>query len=97
MDKKLVVRLLETANECKGKHRLFDPLIKSGYSSSQIDEAVSFCIENGLLDNRTFRSEYNPGPENDDEWWAMGLSDEGFQALDDLSKIHGSREDLGLY
>ena len=50
MDKKLVVRVFDTAGKMRGRHRLFDPLVESGYATEQVEEVVSFCLENDLLD-----------------------------------------------
>lgn len=50
MDKKLVVRVFDTAGKMRGRHRLFDPPVESGYATEQVEEVVSFCLENDLLD-----------------------------------------------
>lgn len=55
MDKKLVADVLNTAGKLRGTHRLFDPLVESGYDRSEVEEAVSFCIENRLLDTNLYR------------------------------------------
>ncbi|MDE0430962.1 MAG: hypothetical protein OXH98_14460 [Caldilineaceae bacterium] len=97
MDKKLVMDVLETAGKFRDVHRSFDPLVERGYSKAQIDEAVSFCLENRLLDKSRYRSRYDSNHVEDHEWWAMGVTRKGALALEDLDHVSATLENRGLY
>lgn len=58
----------------RGRHRLFDPLVESGYTTEQAEEVVSFCLENDLPDKSLYRPGFGSGPTDEGEWWAMGVS-----------------------
>ncbi|MDE0069101.1 MAG: hypothetical protein OXO48_05265 [Caldilineaceae bacterium] len=96
MDKKLVVRVFDTAGKMRGLHRLFDPLVESGYTTEQVEEVVSFCLENDLHDKSLYRPGFGSGPTDEGERWGMGVSIKGFEALEELERVGGSREDLRL-
>ena len=74
MDKKLAVRVFDSAGKMRGRHRLFDPLVESGYTTEQVEEVVSFCLENDLLDKSLYRPGFGSEPTDEGEWWAMDVS-----------------------
>ncbi len=43
MDKKLIVRVLETTGKHKGSDTGYDPSIREGHSIRQVTEAVAYC------------------------------------------------------
>ena len=80
----------------RGRHRLFAPLVESGYATEQVQEVVSFCLQYDLLDKSPYRPGFGSEPTDEGEWWAMGVSKERIEALEELERVGGSREDLGL-
>jgi len=49
-------------------------LVESGYTTLQVEEVVSFCIENDLLDKSLYRPGFGSGPTDEGAWWAMDVS-----------------------